>query len=292
MKRRDFIKVSLAVLGTVLSVGACANLHFTKDEKQTVRWAFISDTHIAADVNDNYNGFYPYKNLTKVISEIMTDLPDAVAVTGDMARLDGKVGDYANFQKLIQPLASKVPVYMVPGNHDDRANFLQYFPELPGQRQSVADKYVTVVEGPVIRLILLDSLFRVNVTPGLLGKEQRQWLRDYLNSCDDRPTILCLHHTLGDGDDDLLDTPYLFDIVASSRKVKTIIYGHSHGFSFSEYEGIHLVNLPATSYNFHKTMPVGWVEAHFTADDGLFVLHAIGGNIALDGSVRKLTWRE
>jgi len=292
MKRRDFIKVSLTVLGTILSVGACTNLRFTKGEKQTVRWAFLSDTHIAADANDNFRGSYPYKNLAKVISEIMADLPDAVAVTGDMARLEGKVGDYANFQNLIQPLASKVPVYMAPGNHDDRANFLQYFPELPGRRQPVADKCVTVVEGPVVRLILLDSLFRVNVTPGLLGKQQRQWLRDYLNSCDDRPTILCLHHTLGDGDNDLLDAPYLFDIVTSARKVKAIIYGHSHTFSFSEHERIHLVNLPAIGYNFSDSMPIGWVEAYFTTDGGEFVLHAIGGNTTLDGSVKKLAWRE
>jgi hypothetical protein len=127
--------------------------------------------------------------------------------------------------------------------------------------------------------------------PGLLGKAQRQWLVKYLSECDDTPTILCFHHTLGDGDGDLLDLPRLYTAIKPIRKVKAIVYGHSHEYKFSEFEGIHLINIPAVGYNFNDSEPVGWVEAVLTAKDGRFKLHAIAGNTDNDQTVTKLTWR-
>ena len=103
--------------------------------------------------------------------------------------------------------------------------------------------------------------------------------------------MLCFHHTLGDGDGDLLDVPRLFDIIKPIRKVKAVLYGHSHEYGFSEFEGIHLVNLPAVGYNFSDTEPVGWVEARLTAKGGDFTLHVAAGNKEKDGSVKKLAWR-
>ena len=180
---------------------------------------------------------------------------------------------------------------MALGNHDNRDNFLQIFAETPGQKQSAGGKHTIVVRKGPIRLIILDSLFYVNQTPGLLGKAQRQWLEEYLNKSDDTPTILCFHHTLGDGDGDLLDVPRLFDIIKSVHKVKAILFGHSHIYNYSEYEGIHLINLPAMGYNFIDAAPVGWIEAHLTAKGGTFILHDIAGNKLNNKSETKLTWR-
>ncbi|MFZ2146682.1 MAG: hypothetical protein WAV28_05620, partial [Sedimentisphaerales bacterium] len=82
-----------------------------------------------------------------------------------------------------------------------------------------------------------------------------------------------------------------FSIIKPIRKVKAILYGHSHAYGFSKFEGIHLINLPAVGYNFSDTEPVGWVEAELTAKGGCFTLHAIAGNKDKDQSVTKLTWR-
>ena len=70
-----------------------------------------------------------------------------------------------------------------------------------------------------------------------------------------------------------------------------IVYGHSHVYRFGEYEGIGLINLPATGYNFNDAHPVGWVEAKFTATGGDFILHATAGNTKQNGSEKPLTWR-
>ena len=67
--------------------------------------------------------------------------------------------------------------------------------------------------------------------PDYLGKAQRQWLADFLAGSDDRPTVLFVHHTLGDGDGDLLDINRLYRLVRPHRKVKAIFYGHSHEYA-------------------------------------------------------------
>jgi Icc protein len=291
MDRRAFIKVGLATAGFLVS--GCANYRFglRKGPRRVTRWAFLADTHISEDVNNNYRGFYPYKNLQKVIPQIMSDFPDGVCIAGDLARLEGKSGDYVNLKKLLSPVAEKTPVFMALGNHDNRSNFLQAFGEGPGDKQPVSGKHVIIVDQPPIRLIILDSLLYVNKPQGLLGKAQRQWLEDYLKKCDNTPTVLCFHHTLGDRDGDLLDVPRLFNLIKPVRKVKAILYGHSHEYGFSEFKGIHLINIPAVGYNFSDAEPLGWVEAQLTAKYGNFTLHAIDGNKERDGSVKKLTWR-
>lgn len=289
--RRRFIKTALAAAGAMVTIGMPECSGADKNEKAVTRWALLSDTHIPADVENNYRGFYPYGNLQKVAADIASAAPDAVAITGDLARLSGQPGDYTNLKKLLSPVAEQTPVFMALGNHDDRQNFGKVFTENPGEKQPVRGKHVIVVKDGPVRMIMLDSLLYPNKTPGLLGQAQRRWLDDYLKKCDETPTILCFHHTLNDGDGDLLDVPRLFSLVKPIRKVKAILYGHSHVYGYSKFRGIHLINLPAVGYNFSDSQPVGWVEASMTAKGGKFTLHALDGNTDNDGSVKRLTWR-
>jgi len=291
INRRDFIKTSLAAAGVFVTGCASYRRECPECLRKETSWAFLADTHIPADVNDSYRGFQPYQNLQKVIPEVVSCSPDGVAIAGDLARLEGQMGDYVNLKELLSPVAEQTPVFMALGNHDDRGNFLKVFDRFAGEKQSVGGKHVVVVSSPPIRLIILDSLFYVNKVPGLLGKRQRRWLEDYLKNCDSTPTILCLHHTLGDDDGSLLDVPRLFSVIKPVRKVKAILYGHSHAYGFSEFEGIHLINVPATGYNFSDAEPVGWVEARLTARGGDFKLHAMAGNTDKNGSVTRLAWR-
>ena len=289
MTRRRFLHAGLAAAGGVFVLGARRSL--AEAGREQARWAFLSDTHIAADPENNYRGFYPYRNLQKVVEWIRSDLPEGLVITGDLARLTGQAGDYENFKKLMAPMIESRPVCLALGNHDDRDNFLRAFKSPAGDRQPVKGKHIVTVNAGPVRFILLDSLLYVEKTPGLLGKAQRTWLEDYLRTCDDRPTILFFHHTLGDGDGDLLDVMRLFDLVKPIAKVKAIVYGHSHEYGYEQLEGIHLINLPATGYNFGNAEPVGWVEAQLTGMAGRFTLHAIDGNSDFDGFTKSLSWR-
>jgi 3',5'-cyclic AMP phosphodiesterase CpdA len=123
-----------------------------------------------------------------------------------------------------------------------------------------------MIEHPTVRIIQLDSLLYVNQVAGLLGRDQRRWLTEFLPATDQRPTVLVVHHTLSDGDGDLLDVNQLFAIIQPHRQVKAIFYGHSHVWEIGERQGVKLINLPAVGYNFRDQDPVGWVEARFHPD--------------------------
>jgi len=288
MNRRQLLKAGLAFAG-VSVLGSCRSR--PEPVTQDAPWAFLSDLHIPADAENNYRGFYPYRNLEKVLPQVASSRPKGLVITGDLARLTGQVGDYENLKELLTPVAEERPIYLAMGNHDDRANFRRVFDKPASDGQPMKDKHVMAVDAGCVRFLILDSLMQTDNTAGLLGKAQRTWLEGYLRSADDTPTILFVHHSFGDGDGDLLDAPRLFDLVKPVKKVKAIIYGHSHEYGFSKLEGIHLINLPATAYAFGNAQPVGWVQARLTAKAGDFTLHAIAANTQIDGQTTTLRWQ-
>jgi hypothetical protein len=73
--------------------------------------------------------------------------------------------------------------------------------------------------------------------------------------------------------------------------VKAIFYGHSHRYHFDTLDGVHLINLPATGYNFRDSEPVGWVEATLTGEGADLRLNAVAGNTAGHGKTRSVSWR-
>jgi len=287
VNRRQFLKGGLALAAGVATLGP-ARLLRGQDRQQCTRWAFLSDTHVAADPDNRYRGFYPYRNLREIAGQIAYNLPDGVVITGDLARLRGQTAAYENLKALMAPVAQQRPIFLGLGNHDDRDDFFRAFEDSAGGGTALDNRHVVAeVAGP-IRLIVLDSLLHVDGLAGLLGQSQRVWLETYLQVCDDRPTILFVHHTPRG---DLLDARRLFDIIGPTPKVKAVVYGHSHKFRLSEYQGIHLINLPATGYNFSHRQPVGWVEAALTDKGGRFTLHALAGDRKIDGFTQQLEWR-
>ncbi|MGV3774170.1 MAG: metallophosphoesterase family protein, partial [Verrucomicrobiales bacterium] len=128
-------------------------------------------------------------------------------------------------------------------------------------------------------------------TAGLLGKNQREWLRGFLDQADEKPTVLFVHHTLGENDGELLDADKFLAMVRPHRKVKAIFYGHSHIYSQKEQEGMHLVNLPAVGYNFNDREPLGWVQADFRKEGVDLTLRAFAGNTEGNGKTISLAWR-
>jgi len=288
--RKEFIHQAAKIGGFILSYGVIHHVPL-RAQNSPFHVALLADTHIAAYKNEQYRGFYPAKNLEKVVNQVSGIHPEAMIITGDVARLSGELGDYAAIQQQLQPLKEKMPVFMALGNHDDRNNFNKTFDQKTQYQQEINNKHVLVIDREDIRILLLDSLMFVNITPGLLGRQQREWLKDYLDDKDKRPVFLFVHHTLNDGDGDLLDADRLFNIISGHKKVKAIFFGHSHVYSISERNKVKLINIPAVGYNFIDSQPVGWLEARIGADSGEFILHAIDGNQVNDGERKVVKWR-
>jgi 3',5'-cyclic-AMP phosphodiesterase len=254
------------------------------------RWALFSDTHIPENPLEEYRGFKPVVNLTMVIRQVAEAKLDGGLICGDLARLAGLPGDYEALVELLEPIATKFPLALVLGNHDHRDNFLKALGSTQKSALPVKNRHMLAIDAGPVELITLDSLIQPNFTPGLLGKAQREFLKERLAQ-QRKPTILFVHHTLDDNDGALLDVPRLFDIVKSAPAVKAIVYGHSHVYKYEVWEGIHLINLPAVGYNFRDSEPVGWVETVFTPTGASFTLHAVGGSTEKDGKTVTLKWR-
>jgi len=278
----------MALAGGVATLGP--RQIFAADRKEPAHWAFLSDTHISVNPDNRYRGFYPYQNLHEITGQLASNLPDGLVVTGDLARLKGRSGDYRNLRKLLSPIAEKRPIHLATGNHDNRNNFLNAFTNSGGHDWLVGGKRIVTVKTGSVMLILLDSLLFVDLPWGRLGREQRNWLETYLNACDDIPTILFLHHPIK-GPGALLDGGSLLKLIKPMPKVKAVVHGHSHEFAFRKIDDIHVISLPATGYNTRNGEPVGWVDAHLTDRHGVFTLHAIEGNTRLNGHTEQLHWR-
>ncbi|GIU79607.1 MAG: hypothetical protein KatS3mg005_2845 [Bryobacteraceae bacterium] len=279
LTRRSF-SLSLLGAGAVL-----------RAEEPEMHWALLSDTHIPEDPEDAYRGFKPVENLKKAVPMVLDAKPQGVLICGDAARLKGTPGDYQALRNLLEPAAKQMPVAIALGNHDDRKNFLQVFGASQRGAQPVKNRHVLVIESPAVRFIVLDSLIMPNFTPGLLGKDQRTWLAQYLDSASPLPTVLFMHHTPDDSDSALLDMPRLMEIIKERRSVKAVVFGHSHRYLHLAWEGIQMINLPALGYNFNDDQPVGWVDAVFTDKGATLTLHALGGNTERNGKSVVLPWR-
>jgi len=288
--RRSFLRCT--VLGGVALAFGCQVTPRPRSSGGggSFRVALFSDTHIPAIATESYRGFVPVENLRAIVPQMIAAQPEVAVLCGDAARLDGKEGDYAALRGLLEPLTSMAPVSIALGNHDHRGNFRKVFGPGPGPAGEAVDRHILVVEHGVARLVILDSLLQPNLTPGFLGKAQREWLTRYLAEATDRPVVLFVHHTLTDGDGDLLDADRLFALVRPHRQVKAIFYGHSHRWEQLNREGLHLINLPAVGYNFSDDQPVGWVEAAFSWEGVELTLRAVGGDRSRDGQKVGLRW--
>src|SRR5262249_47074570 len=88
--------------------------------------AQLSDPHIGAD----WGGGEPAARVAPAVETVlgMSQRPDAVLVSGDLAD-HAADSEYGQALELLAPL--QVPLYALPGNHDDRSALRRHF-AVPG----------------------------------------------------------------------------------------------------------------------------------------------------------------
>ncbi len=158
---------------------------------------------------------------------------DIVVATGDLTD-KGSREEYAYLHELLAPL--HCPVFLIPGNHDDRialrATFADqgYFPESAG---GDGDFLSYTVEDYPLRLIALDTL--VPGEPGgWLNDAQISWLDERLGESPSRPTMILMHHppyVSGIAHMDAMmcgNADALGAVVERHPQVERIICGHLH----------------------------------------------------------------
>jgi 3',5'-cyclic AMP phosphodiesterase CpdA len=167
----------------------------------------------------------------KVVADIAAHAPgiDAVMFTGDLTD-GGSADDYALLLEILAPI--KVPVFVVPGNHDKRAALRSAFANALPFGDGPSLKYEAAIGE--IRILALDTLVEGRVA-GRLDPEQLGWFNQRLAKGGDQPTLVLMHHPAFPSGIPTLDRMALREgreefssIIAGHRGPLRILAGHIH----------------------------------------------------------------
>jgi Icc protein len=156
--------------------------------------------------------------------------PDVVLITGDLTEC-GRPDEYDMVAEMIDR-AVKMPVYVIPGNHDRREVLRKKLSHLPGI-SSDPHFIQYVIEDYPVRLVMLDSVVP-GAGHGLLCEDRLNFLDATLAARPDKPTIVALHHppfVCGIGHMDsinLRNADAFTAVIARHRQVERILCGHHH----------------------------------------------------------------
>lgn len=198
----------------------------------------ITDTHIREAGRLAYNRVDTASGLEATVASVraMRQQPDAVVITGDLVDF-GRPAEYARLRDLLAPLT--MPVYLLPGNHDDRDQLRAAFPEHPWLSESVtttdgasAIQYAQRI-GP-LHLLTLDTVVH-GQSQGELCDARLDWLEAQLEARAGEPVVVAMHHppfTTLIGHMDRIGLTRgierLARIVSRHPNVERIVCGHLH----------------------------------------------------------------
>lgn len=300
ISRRGFMRTSAA-----LGAGALLpNLAWAEGISEGIDpnlIALFSDTHIDQNAGEMRGTVNLSDHLKAAVDQVMAlgKAPAHTLVCGDCAYLAGDAGDYDQFVRVLSPLReAEIPIHCVLGNHDHRERFHEGGVQAAPDNPPVERKHIGIVEMERANWFMLDSLETTNHTPGLLGRDQLDWLDAALDAHSDKPALIMVHHTfdLEAGEDTkfgIKDGKALLDLLSQKRQAKAVFFGHSHTWKHQQREdGIHMVNLPPTAYVFQDRWPSGWVSCQLNEDAMRLTLHALDDEHPQHREVLDLAYRD
>lgn len=202
--------------------------------------AQVSDTHFDLGTRN--------ARRAEKVMDFLADLPrrpDAILHTGDIT----ESGSAAQYAEARAALKSDIPVYSIPGNHDERVAFRT---ELLGVEAS-ADPIHHVHRIGELTVIMLDTT--VPGEPGgRIDEQSYDWLRGVLAETPAHaPIVLAMHHPpvrlhSPIVDDIALAEPgRLAELVTSDARIRAVLAGHAHSSAVTLFAGRPLLVAPSTS---------------------------------------------
>src|SRR3989441_12049366 len=128
--------------------------------------------------------------LARCVAEILRlpQRPDLVLATGDLTD-SGRAEEYAHLRELLAPLP--MPVYFIPGNHDERGALRAAFPEHAYLRQWDPFVQYAIDDWP-LRIVAIDTVI-AGEDGGRLDDDRLGWLEKILYLQGEQPALLITH---------------------------------------------------------------------------------------------------
>jgi len=238
----------------------------------------ISDLHVMAGRRRAYGVVDTAACLERCVRRIaaLDPMPDLVVATGDLVD-DPTPAAYGLLRELLAALPA--PVYLLPGNHDERGALRaafpdhRYLPQRGGFLQYAIDDFA-------LRLLVLDT-----VNPGQAGgslcAERLHWLEQAL-ARSDAPTVIALHHPpfatgIGFMDEIGLEDPSgLARIVRRFPQVQRLVCGHVHRPIQALFGGTLASSCPSSAHQVNLDFRSG-SRAGFVMEPAALQLHLWAG---------------
>ena len=227
--------------------------------------AQFSDLHVMAVGRRNRFGIDAAAGLARCIAHLQAlDItPDLLVASGDLVD-EGTAEEYARLRELLAQV--RVPLCLMPGNHDRRARLRQAFGDHDYLGGSGRIHYHRDVRG--LRVIALDSVIEGR-EGGDLDEAQLQWLDGLLREAPAQPALLFMHHppvATGFSRMDRISVSAdsaqrLGQIIAGHPQVHAVLCGHVHRSVQAAWQGTLVSVCPSTAFQARLRLGPGKFEA-------------------------------
>ena len=210
-----------------------------------VKFIQISDSHLFDTVEKRLIGVNTDASLRAVVSLAAKETGvSGILATGDLSQ-DASLESYQRFVEIVSEL--NLPVYWLPGNHDNPEYFHKSVKNFPLASRSVIDIGSW-------RVLLLDSVIPGDES-GHLATSELDYIEKNVQE-DEKHHLLVLHHQPAPCGCEWLDTMQLdnsddlFRLIANKPSVRALVYGHIHQDTQQEIAGLRLISSPSTCFQF------------------------------------------
>lgn len=242
----------------------------------------LSDTHIKLPGRLAYGRVDTAAFLAKAVDAVnrLPQAAEAVIVTGDLAD-SGRLDEYAYFGELLAPL--RCPIYLIPGNHDDRESLRRAFPTHRYLQEAESGEFVQyAISLAGLRLVTVDTVVP-NEAHGEVCERRLAWLDATLREEPTTPTIVAMHHPpfatfIGHMDRVglLRGADELREVIARHAQVERVICGHLHRSIQARWGRTVAMTAPSTAHQVALDLALDGLAA-FTMEPPGFLVHAWSG---------------
>jgi 3',5'-cyclic AMP phosphodiesterase CpdA len=225
--------------------------------------AQISDTHIALDTPDADQRIREFERTIADIN-VLDPPPDVIVHTGDVVH-NGRSSEYAEAVRILAK--ARAPVYVIPGNKDDRANLRAAFSR-NGYLEPGSDFIEYAIEDYPVRLIAVDTL-NTGSNKGDFCPERADRLVDLIDAEKNKPVAVFAHHPPFEvkvGPEALnFESPEMMErlqrTLQRSGRVVAVFSGHVHRGTAGYVGSIPVIVMPCIATTLRK----GEYPAHMKA---------------------------
>ena len=210
-----------------------------------VKFIQISDSHLFDSADKKLIGVDTDASLRAIVDLIEEERGVVgILATGDLSQ-DGSLESYQRFEEIVSRL--DLPVYWLPGNHDNPDYFHNSADNFPLPNRSL-------IETEFWRILMLDSVIPGDES-GHLARSELNYIEENVMA-DGKYHLLVLHHQPVPCGAAWLDTmkldnsDELLQIIAGKPSIRAVVHGHIHHVVEHLIANTRYISTPSTCFQF------------------------------------------